>query len=273
MSKPRIIVISILLALTLAIVLTQNKNLARLVGIGKNQQSRPIEESYEITGIFRDMFLDEETKAEIMLTTGRYQLVQLNPEDVKTLPYDVTGIYLESTPEKPNTYLGKCVTIKGTLDKEWFDKTTQAREDKKRFIFDQIAIKANSIEKMNFKECSGYPDISASSDFTSAEKVILTGVIERIARDQPDIGPYDYIIEVPEEDAQESTEAAFVAELRAEGYIVAESLPTDRTRLVPMNNSVWEKLEINMREKAAIEGYKLMDKNGIEYVVVKRFAE
>lgn len=252
------------LVLTLGLLFLLASKYKKLPTLGR-QPKIDIYANFELTGILRELDLNEEMKAALLLKEGRFQLTRLNVEDAKKLPYEAANLFLENYPTKPADLIGKCVTVKGKLDTDWISKIfTNSKEDK--FSYSGLAFKASGLEKVDYSKCSGYSERKREDEETAGEipaeakPITVSGVVQRLARPVPDVGPYDYIFIFTE---------PYTSEINSSG------LPQkmDYMPIAPQNNDTWVKLENKVGKKTAVEAYELWGYVESKYLLITRVME
>lgn len=214
--------------------------------------------NFEMTGILREMGLDEEFKTKRFISEGLFQLTKLNTDDGKKLPYKATSLFIEKYPNDLTDLVGKCVTVKGKLDVDWITKIDKTLKENK-FMYEALVFIPSSVDKNDYSKCDGYTDSSGVIPEAS-KTVTLSGIIKRQPRLVPDVGPYDYILILTE---------PYISEENASG----KPQKIGSISIAPQNNDVWAKLESKIDKATAVEAYELWGYFESKYLLVTRVME
>jgi hypothetical protein len=227
----------------------------------RSNSAQNIQRNYTVTGILRELVLDEEQIKQTQLNDGKFILLQINSQDKKKLPNGTERLYIENYDKNINSLVGKCVTVKGVLDDSWLEKTKDMRSNKVENVSKDLPIIPNSMETVDYKTCEGYLDISQKTEGT---KRLLSGILERIPRDDPDMEQFDYVMrQVPEgEYANYNYDTKTGSEMKFDDIAV-----------IPTNNETWQTLEKNVRRIIIIEGYEKETKGKTKYLTITRVME
>jgi hypothetical protein len=224
------------------------------------------EQEYELTGVLRSMFIEDETKQEILLTDGRFQLDPINSKDLRKLPAKTKSLYLEQYEGNLNKLLGKCVTVKGKIDTAWLNNTQDMRAKNNDYVSSGAVFNVESINGTDFSKCDGYgnnTEINIEGISKESPKKLITGELQRTERTEPNTGKYDYVIvegletNYPTETLEETTSANNVVE----------------TYLIPINNEIWQLLEKTVKRRIVVEGYETEDSMKLKVLYVTRIME
>jgi hypothetical protein len=240
--KKLIWILPVLLLIGL-VIFTQKSKIVNLFQQQSQNTTKAVDAEYEITGILRDMYLDDEQKTELKLVSGIYQVQRINSNDAQKLPYQAKGIYLEKVAQNPNSLLGKCVTVKGKIDKQWLDDTAQNRDKNDKFFTQHIMLNVDSISQKQFSDCEGYSKDNDVAGMESQPKKVLMGIVERSLRSDPTTDVPNYYIKSVSQSEYASYE-----------YVDTETHNTD-IAIEPATNAVWENIENKIRERIVVEGY------------------
>ncbi len=212
-----------------------------------------VQRNFQTTGILRELLIDEDLKNEIKLDDGRYQLVDINPVDLKKLPKNTKRLYIEKYAKNINSLVGKCVVVKGQIDSQWLEDTKEQRTAKNDYVIKDLSFVPVQVEKTDFANCQGYPDISSKTD---GKKRLLLGEISHAPREDPDLGTYDYIINKLSDTTGKETNSA--------------EFDFETTYLVPANNELWKSFEDSIGKQVVIEGYEKDGPLKTKYLMVTK---
>lgn len=199
-----------------------------------------------VTGVLREMQLEEKDIRESQLKYGIYQLTQINAEDLAKLPAGGSSLLIEKPLNNANTYLGKCTQIIGKIDETWLEETKDQRQAGTLFAHEGIAFIPLELTKLEYSKCSPYvdktqEDIDLIKSYNN-EKQSFSGVVKRMARVVPDLGPYDYEL---------TLDKPFIDDENAAGI----DLEVKDLLIAPAYNKTWIQLEENMGKRVTLSGY------------------
>lgn len=207
------------------------------------------EKSLTIIGVMRASRLLPEEKTKLGLLESSFQVTDWPIK--KPSNSQVYGYFLEASDPKFETYLGKCVEVKGKIKRGWKNVNKNKFNINKQYTYQRSAIIPESVVERESSTCDPY-SVKATSAKTSLKKT-YSGKLARENSGAPDTGyNYKLIFDKPINETWGST----------------GSQETSDIPLVPSNNPVWLGFEGNIGKRVTVVGHKTWGYAESEYLLV-----
>lgn len=201
--------------------------------------SSTLETSFSVTGFVRSSGLGKDQKSTLGLKFSDFQVTDFYDAE-SSYNEEVLGYFLESSSFEFDQYLGKCVTLEGSVRDGWKNISERKFTLNNQYTFRRSVVVPEKVSLKDFDICAkSFSEINVDKSRT---ELVVKGIIKRGRRPVPDIY-YDYYLEF----------TGKAEELGAFYRADPPGIPKGIT-LLPSSKLVLENFEKNINQNVIVRG-------------------